>query len=101
MGGSGSSMGRRYDFIQQANADYIEEQFRRYREDPASVPEEWALFFAGFDLSSEPRAPRPSDPSGGVFGLVHAYREFGHLIAKLDPLGDHREHHPLLDLAAF
>jgi 2-oxoglutarate dehydrogenase E1 component len=103
-------MHRRLDFIHRANADYIEAQYARYREDPQSVPEEWALFFAGFELAESP-ARRPGMPvepaasleglAGGVFGLVHAYREFGHLIAQVNPLGGDPQSHPLLELSAF
>ena len=95
-------MYNRLDFIQRANAGYIEEQYRRYRLDPSSVPEEWALFFAGFDLAEDPaRRPGPAAGLSGVYGLVHAYREFGHLIAQLNPLGGDLTEHPLLDLAQF
>ncbi len=92
----------KFDFIQRANAEFIEEQYRRFRHDPASVPEDWALFFAGFDLAQEPGwASREGGPAGGVFGLVVAYREFGHLVAQLDPLGEGPREHPLLELASF
>jgi 2-oxoglutarate dehydrogenase complex dehydrogenase (E1) component-like enzyme len=43
-------MSGRLDFILRANAEYIEEQHRRWSENPRSVPEDWALFFAGVDL---------------------------------------------------
>ena len=76
-------MYNRLDFIQRANAGYIEEQYRRYRLDPTSVPEEWALFFAGFDLAENPsRRPGVEAGPSGVYGLVHTYREFGHLIGE-------------------
>src|SRR5262245_3108135 len=118
-------MPRRLDFIQRQNAAYIEEQYARYLRDPNSVAEEWALFFAGFDLAADQGegaaattisdrhttgVPAPAVPvhgtaahtsgvghgAAGVFGLVHAYREFGHLVAQLDPLGRGPEIHPLL-----
>src|SRR5262249_39738107 len=90
------SMHERLDFVQRANASYLEEMYARFRSDPASVPEEWALFFAGFDFGSD-RAGigAGGQPSGGVFGLVHAYREFGHRIARIDPLSDPAPDHPL------
>src|SRR5262252_9522924 len=95
-------MANRLDFIQRSNAAYIEEMYARYRSDPVSVPEEWALFFAGFDLSEDPgRRPAPSRTTSGVYGLVHAYREFGHLIAHLNPLGGDLADHPLLDPRQF
>jgi 2-oxoglutarate dehydrogenase E1 component len=37
----------------------------------------------------------------GIVDLVHAYREAGHLIADLDPLGDNQTSHPLLELSQF
>jgi 2-oxoglutarate dehydrogenase E1 component len=37
----------------------------------------------------------------GVHKLVHSYRELGHLISDIDPLGHHRTTHPLLDLNQF
>ena len=32
------------DLVSRVNADYVEDQYRRYREDPSSVDEGWALF---------------------------------------------------------
>src|SRR5262245_40688236 len=89
-------MSSRLDFVQRANAPYIEELYSRYLHDPQSVPEEWALFFAGFDLAGRPGAPagpngvgpEAGTPHGGLFGLIQQYRVFGHLAARLDPLGD-------------
>jgi 2-oxoglutarate dehydrogenase E1 component len=96
-------VGQRHDLILRANASYIEEQHRRYLADPDSVPEDWALFFAGFELAGRlPDGPGAAPhEAAGVFGLVTAYREFGHLLARLDPLGEPPESHPLLDLANF
>ncbi|HEY3215711.1 MAG TPA: 2-oxoglutarate dehydrogenase E1 component [Candidatus Eisenbacteria bacterium] len=90
-------MPSRLDFIQRANAAYIEEQYARYRQDPTSVAEEWAWFFAGFDAAGRPTAPEATGPSGGVFGLVQHHRVFGHLSARLDPLGETPALYPLLD----
>src|SRR5205814_30831 len=36
---------------------------------------------------------------GSVAELVHAYRELGHLVADLDPLGGSSREHPLLRLS--
>ena len=96
-------MSGRVDFILRANADYIEDQHRRWLENPRSVPEDWALFFAGMDFGeSRPGAAGAIGATDSAYALVHAYREFGHLIARLDPLGgEQRTTHPYLDLFAF
>src|SRR6476659_7644242 len=103
------------DFVSRVNADYVEDQYRRYRVDPSSVDERWALFFAGFemadgkgnganghaaaamDLSVHSATRGDAEPVLGVFGLVHAYRELGHLVAHLNPLANKPAGHPLLE----
>ena len=104
------------DFINRSNADYIEQIFQQYQTDPRSVEPHWQAFFAGFEagggkaltFSSDHVAaslPVTGEPPGGLSvqatDLVHAYREFGHLVANLDPLGNHRETHSLLELSEF
>ncbi|MCC6766392.1 MAG: 2-oxoglutarate dehydrogenase E1 component [Deltaproteobacteria bacterium] len=107
------------DFVSRVNADYVEEQYRRYRADPGSVDERWALFFAGFEMAdggahggnghaapvvrlAPHRTTAPDvEPVLGVFGLVHAYRELGHLMAHLNPLAPSPAGHPLLEPSEF
>ena len=94
------------DFILRANPDYIEDLYQQYRRAPGSVGADWAHFFAGFEMGSSGRAPVPTaarqtERAIGVFDLIHTYREFGHLIADLNPLGDNLTEHPLLDMEEF
>src|SRR5437762_3891155 len=92
-----------------ANKDYVAEQYRRYKADPRSVGEEWALFFAGFELGASgngaavgaPAAAATGAPVIGVFDLVHSYRELGHLVADLNPLAPKPAGHPLLEPSEF
>jgi 2-oxoglutarate dehydrogenase E1 component len=96
-----------------ANKDYLEEQYRRYQADPTSVDAEWATFFAGFELGTggngaalARRAATAERPAAaervlGVFDLIHSYRELGHLVAHLNPLGPPPEGHPLLEPSEF
>jgi 2-oxoglutarate dehydrogenase E1 component len=90
-------MASRLDAIQGASASYIEELYARYRDDPASVPEDWAIFLAGFELAH----PQERGPAGEVFGLVQHYRVFGHLAAWLDPLGERPPCPSLLEPPTF
>src|SRR5438093_11947707 len=89
----------RIDSATLANKDYVAEQYRRYKADPRSVGEEWALFFAGFELGASgngavvgaaaagaPVAAAAGPPVIGVFDLVHSYPELGPLVADLTPL---------------
>ncbi|MEZ6242864.1 MAG: 2-oxoglutarate dehydrogenase E1 component [Phycisphaerales bacterium] len=117
------------------NAEFLDEQYRRYQSDPGSVTADLRAFFQGFDLAmagelrlspgagiappapmtiaSTPPvvAPTPARQDGAVRitpgagrpagrashfqavvdDLIGAYRNHGHLCAKIDPLGRERE----------
>ena len=113
------------DAVNAGNADFIEQQYEAYKRDRNSVDPQWAYFFAGFDLAGAnpavaakaadngaavtPQLVAPEaaelQKSPGKFmqigDLVHSYREMGHLVAELDPLGHNMTHHPLLELSEF
>jgi 2-oxoglutarate dehydrogenase E1 component len=103
-----------FDFINRANADYIDRLHEQYLKDPASVEPHWQAFFAGFEAAggragmasaafAATSEAKPTAASAGVEvkNLVHSYRELGHFIANLDPLGHNRTSHPLLELSQF
>src|SRR6478736_1152399 len=104
------------DFVNRANTEYIDQLYQRYQTDPRSIDPQWQEFFSRMDYES----PRPGgngaksiggeaasgtsarpggqasgakhaeERAGAVNNLVHAYRELGHFIANLDPLGHNR-----------
>jgi 2-oxoglutarate dehydrogenase E1 component len=92
------------------NLDLIEENYRRWRDDPASVDESWRVFFEGYELglsdSGMSRCDVEQDAAraqAAVTRLIDAYREIGHYLADLDPLklNPQRDSHELLELEAF
>ena len=90
------------DFILRANPDYVEELYRQYLRDAGSVGADWAHFFAGFEYGADGRpATPPAEQHLGVLDLIHSYRELGHLVADLNPLGGNATEHPLLALSEF
>ena len=92
-----------FDFVNRANAEYIELIYQKYQTDPRSVDSHWRAFFAGFEAGGGRQIIPTSGQAGpsGYEDLVHAYRELGHFVAKLDPLGHNRAAHPLLELSEF
>jgi 2-oxoglutarate dehydrogenase E1 component len=107
---------RGFEAVSLANKDYVADQYRRWQEDPDSVDERWAIFFAGFDLGVDGNGhAAPAAENGaaaaivdagevrvlGVYGLVQAYRELGHLMAHLNPLEPPPPMHHLLDPEEF
>ncbi|MBS1984943.1 MAG: 2-oxoglutarate dehydrogenase E1 component [Bdellovibrionales bacterium] len=113
----------KFDYLKSINAEYIDELMDRYQQDPASIDDSWRYFFEGLELGgdaipyvngSSQFAPAngkaiTQGPTSGVdFSaeakvglLIHAYREMGHAMANLDPLGTSHRSHPLLDLTNF
>src|ERR1700745_3647951 len=92
-----------------ANLDLIEENYRRWQEDPRSVDSSWSAFFEGFELGNLPQrngaavaAPagekRESPLQTRVDGLVFAYRTLGHTIARINPLAEKRPENRMLSL---
>lgn len=103
-----SSESPRLHFLNQVSPDYIEELQHQYRENPSSVPQDWAFFFDVLQLGQDQRAPLPQIEDSAVsdelkvLNMITAYRMRGHLIAKVDPLGLRRPpFNPFLDLAYF
>jgi 2-oxoglutarate dehydrogenase E1 component len=92
-----------FDFINRSNAEYIDLLYQRYHTDPRSVDAYWRAFFAGFEAGGGRQIVTNKGEGGpsGYEDLVHAYRELGHFVAKLDPLGHNRPAHPLLELSEF
>lgn len=98
------------------NAEYLEQQYRAFKTDPASLSADVRAFFQGFDLAIGSgltpvgRAPG-SDSATGKGGsdrlqgaaedLINAYRALGHLIAQIDPFGRGRARPAALSLEYF
>ena len=104
----------RTSLVNAFNAGLLDDNYERWRHDPASVDATWSAFFEGFELGTTgtkngaavkaaPGAPAGADKvelplQTRVEGLVYAYRTLGHTVARLDPLSDRRPEQPLLAL---
>lgn len=87
------------------NAGYILELYDRYRQNPESVDEATRAFFSHWSPPTDGLAPAAVQVDAakivGVVNLAHAIRAFGHLAARLDPLGAHPRGDPSLDLVTY
>src|SRR5881409_594780 len=93
-----------------ANLELIDQNYRRWQEDPASVDPSWSAFFEGFELGNLPQrngaaataaqraGVRESPLQTRIDGLVYAYRTLGHTIARVNPLAEKRPENPSLTL---
>lgn len=78
------------------NADrYLDNLFEQYKLDPNSIDESWKQFFMGLEFASNKDQGSDSCASNTPLGandlqvlkLIDSYRSYGHLKAKLDPIG--------------
>ena len=94
------------------NGAYVEALYEDYVLGRERVSESWQRVFDalhgratpaaaprtnGAALAATPTPLVPAVPAVGIIALVDAYRSHGHLLAKLDPLGQQLDAHPLLE----
>jgi 2-oxoglutarate dehydrogenase E1 component len=66
--------------------EFLEQEYRRFKEDPGSVTPDLAAFFRGFELGQA--APGQGSPlQQAADALIAAYRSHGHHAARTDPFG--------------
>jgi 2-oxoglutarate dehydrogenase E1 component len=103
----------RTSYLNDWNADLLDEYHQRWKKDPASVDATWSAFFEGFELGNSPNrnghktATAPyalsvdAELQNRVDALVTNYRILGHTQAKLDPLAVSDPVQPALTLEAL
>lgn len=107
-------------FTARWNEAALDENYEKWRKDPASVSADWVSFFEGFELGYQRfQKPKPgtngtasgtateSAPAGEssiqsrVEALIYTYRTLGHTVSKLNPLSEEKPYQPLLELKEF
>jgi 2-oxoglutarate dehydrogenase E1 component len=73
-------------FTQRGNLEYIEQMYLQYKSNPASVTNDWKMFFDGVEFAQEGALGGLSEKELDVYHLITAYRNYGHFEADLDPL---------------
>lgn len=86
----------------------IDDLYKTYLENPESLDKSWQHFFAGFDLA---RTQYPQKPAAvatkninkefAILGLIHGYRQRGHLFTDTNPVRARRTYTPTLDIENF
>ncbi len=93
----------KFSYISNAEAGYLDQQYQNYKNDPQSVDATWARFFEGYDFSQQRFGENGSTKGAAgednhmlketqVRNLIFAYRSFGHLKSKTNPVRERRNH---------
>lgn len=96
----------KFSFLGNVSIDWIEDQYEKYRKDPASIESDWAHFFQGFEFArksydTETEIPENVQKEFKVLNLIQGYRSRGHLFTRTNPVRDRRKYSPTLDLENF
>ncbi len=79
-----------FSYANLANLAALEQLHQSYLKDPSSVDVSWRHFFEGmsFAQSAMPHLPAQGkeSPDLRVYLLIDAYRKFGHLMARFNPI---------------
>lgn len=86
-----------WSFLFGSNSVFIEELYQKYLQDKSSVDSSWHAFFEAYPGGSAFTVVQGNNGSSNLSGnadlslqarfMIKAYRERGHYLAKLDPLG--------------
>jgi 2-oxoglutarate dehydrogenase E1 component len=86
----------------------VDDLYQTYLEDPDSLDESWQHFFAGFELARTNYPVKQAMAMAGdinkefaILGLIHGYRQRGHLFTKTNPVRARRKYVPTLDIENF
>ncbi|MGE4158877.1 MAG: 2-oxoglutarate dehydrogenase E1 component [Planctomycetota bacterium] len=73
--------------LHQGNIAYLESLFAQFQADPESVDEHWRMFFEGVNFAKNlGEGSSVSIKELNVYNLIQSYRDYGHLVADLNPL---------------
>jgi len=107
-----------FSFITSSHPSFIENLYRDFVSDPASVDPEFRKFFEGFDFAvsqgisaganGKPKAVAATPAEGldlakelGAYRLILGYRNKGHLVATTNPIRKRKDRGANLNLSFF
>jgi len=90
-------------FLNNSDADAIDQLYQQYRKDPSSLEESWRKFFEGFEFAlnnynGTQVNSEHVDKEIKVIELIDNYRKRGHLFTKTNPVRTRRKYFPTLDI---
>lgn len=107
----------KYSFLNAASTAYFGELYEKYLENPDSVEASWRAFFQGFDFAQENNycqnydevikkmatsvVPEKLQKELNVLNLINAYRAYGHLFTKTNPIREREAYMPNLSIENF
>ena len=99
-----------YSHVTNAHPAFIDDLYKKYKQDPKSVDDGWRLFFDGFDYGSQvngaaasdaPVSTNSRDKETAVLSIIHGFRGRGHLLSTTNPIRTRLDRKPYLNLEDY
>ena len=102
----------KYSYISNAHSSYIDDLYKKFKEDPESVDTSWQKFFEGFEFSQQTFGGNgatngteevivKSPKETRVRNYIYAHRSRAHLVSDTNPVRPRRKHVTRLELSDF
>lgn len=93
-------------YLSNADVNYIDDLYKQYKSDNASVDFGWQKFFEGFELGqgkdfANNAISEDALKEINVLNLIHDYRKRGHLFTKTNPVRERRKYAPDLSIQNY
>ncbi|MES2345448.1 MAG: 2-oxoglutarate dehydrogenase E1 component [Chlamydiota bacterium] len=79
---------RSFSYANFENLQLLEDLHANFQKDPESVDPSWRHFFEGMEIGRRLNSQKsvPASPDLRIYRLIDAYRTYGHLMARFNPL---------------
>ncbi|HKK87684.1 MAG TPA: 2-oxoglutarate dehydrogenase E1 component [Saprospiraceae bacterium] len=106
-------MSLNYSYVANAEAQYVDQLYQKYQQNPDNVEEGWRLFFEGFSYAQAQNGHAADQVSDSelskeslakefaVLSIIHGFRDRGHLLSTTNPIRQRRDRKPRLDLEDY
>ncbi len=98
-------------YLTNADPQFIDTLYQKYRENPGNIEEGWRTFFEGFDFAqngaSKNEQAGTATPDSDVakefkvLSIIHGFRTRGHLLSDTNPIRKRRDRKPHLNLEDY
>jgi 2-oxoglutarate dehydrogenase E1 component len=98
----------KYSSVGNQEQETIDDLYQTYLKNPEALDKSWQHFFAGFELARTNYPVKQAMAMAGninkefaILGLIHGYRQRGHLFTKTNPVRARRKYAPTLGIENF
>jgi len=99
-----------YSYVFNAHPTFVESLYKKYKDTPEALEDGWKVFFQGFEFGGHTNGALNGAVAAldneiakefAVMGLIHGYRDRGHLLSTTNPIKKRRDRKPHLSIEDY